>query len=127
MNNRREGGRFPGLLILFTVIMLCVAVLSVLCVATVKADRAMAQRYGDMVTNMYQCESAGQRRLAELDAAGGSDIVTIDLTQSGWALHAEVRLTEGEAPEILCWTKQAEWEEDTDLVLWQEEEIELWK
>lgn len=131
--------RFPGLLILFTVTILCVAVLSALCVATVKADRAMTERYAETVTEIYQCERAGQEWLALVDAARNDDgslredklpsdtvtegeIVSTELTENGWRLCASVRIHGQEPLEVIEWTKQAVWEEDTSMTLWLEDE-----
>lgn len=130
--------RFPGLLILFTVTVLCVAVLSALCVATVRADRAMTERYARTVDAMYECERAGQRWLAQVDGARSEsgalvvselppdttvkgDTASTVIEENGWQLCASVRISGNEPIRVVCWIRQALWEEDTSLKLWQED------
>ena len=133
----RASARFPGVLILFTVTLLCVTVLSALCVATVKADRAMTERYADTVKEIYRCESRGQRCLSEADEAFEDGAWNMDrlpawarvedgvlygeIEGDGWELCMAVAPDgEGET-EVTRWTKRALWEEDTSLTLWQED------
>lgn len=133
----RASARFPGVLILFTVTLLCVTVLSALCVATVKADRAMTERYADTVKEIYRCESRGQRCLAEADEAfedGGWNMDKLpawarvedgvlygDIEGDGWELCMAVAPDGEGGTEVTQWTKRALWEEDTSLTLWQED------
>ena len=131
--------RFPGVLILFTVTLLCVAVLSALCVATTRADCAMTEHYANTVDKIYACERAGQRWLSEVDGARSEsgtlieaelppdtnvegEIVSTVIRENGWELNASVRISGNEPAEVISWTKQAIWEEDTSLTLWQEDE-----
>ena len=133
----RASARFPGVLILFTVTLLCVTVLSALCVATVKADRAMTERYADTVKEIYRCESRGQRCLAKADedfedgawnmdrlpawARVEDGVLYGEIEGDGWELCMAVAPDgEGET-EVTRWTKRALWEEDTSLTLWQED------
>ena len=135
----KRNSRFPGLLILFTVTVLCVAVLSALCVATVRADEAMTEHYAATVENIYECEKAGQLWLSRVDGARGEDgslivselppnteaegeIVSTVIRENGWELSAAARVRGDEPIEVICWTKQALWEENTSLKLWQEDE-----
>ena len=129
--------RFPGVLILFTVTLLCVTVLSALCVATVKADRAMTERYADTVKEIYRCESRGQRCLAEADEAFEDGAWNMDrlpawarvedgvlygeIEGDGWDLCMAVAPDGEGGTEVTQWTKRALWEEDTSLTLWQED------
>lgn len=133
----RASARFPGVLILLTVTLLCVTVLSALCVATVKADRAMTERYADTVKEIYRCESRGQRCLAEADGAfedGGWNMDRLpawarvedgvlygEIEGDGWELCMAVAPDGEGGTEVTRWTKRALWEEDTSLTLWQED------
>lgn len=129
----RRNVRLGTIAVLFTVVVLCVSVLAVLSVATVRADRAMSQRYAQQVTARSELENEGQRWLRQvLDAAGahGAALTEADLpdgtvldgqtvrttlTTGGRTLTAEVELDfDGALPDyrILSWVNAADWEED---------------
>ena len=62
--------RLGWLSLLLTVIILCLATLSVLSFSTARADLALAQKQARQAQSVYALECAGQQWLAELDAAG---------------------------------------------------------
>ena len=129
----RRNVRLGTIAVLFTVVVLCVSVLAVLSVATVRADRAMSQRYAQQVTARSELENEGQRWLrqvlnaaeahsAALTEADLPENTTLDgqtvrttLTTGGRTLTAEVELDfDGASPDyrILSWVNVADWEED---------------
>ena len=70
--------RLGWLSLLLTVIILCLATLSVLSFSTARADLALAQKQARQAQSVYALECAGQQWLAELVAAlaqaGGTDM-----------------------------------------------------
>ena len=62
--------RSGALTLLFTVVLLCLAVLAVLSLATARADEALAKKSLDRLAQEAAAEQAGQEWLAALDAAG---------------------------------------------------------
>ncbi|MDO4566975.1 MAG: hypothetical protein Q4B42_06550 [Oscillospiraceae bacterium] len=119
----------PGgsILILFTVVMVCVSVLAVLCVSTARADLALAEKYGEYVAEISACENAAQRWLAEADArlAGGEAAengeISALISEGGTRLSIRLRpLGDGEGRfEILEWARQSDWEREESLNVWQ--------
>ena len=129
----RRNVRLGTIAVLFTVVVLCVSVLAVLSVATVRAERVMSQRYAQQVTARSELENEGQRWLrqvlnaaeahgAALTEADLPENTTLDgqtvrttLTTGGRTLTAEVELDfDGASPDyrILSWVNAADWEED---------------
>ena len=66
MENRRF--RVGSVAVLFTVVLLCVAIFAALTVTTALADEKTAQRYGPHVQQQYACENLGQQWLAQARA-----------------------------------------------------------
>lgn len=66
MENRRF--RVGSVAVLFTVVLLCVAIFAALTVTTALADEKTAQRYGQHVYQQYACENLGQQWLARARA-----------------------------------------------------------
>ena len=136
----RRNVRLGTIAVLFTVVVLCVSVLAVLSVATVRADCAMSQRYAQQVTARLELENEGQRWLRQvLDAAEekGMALTEADLPD-GTALDGQtVRTTlstgertltveveldfDGASPDyrILSWVNAADWEEDEQVEVLQ--------
>lgn len=125
-----------SLTILFTVILLCVTVLSVLSLSTARADLALADRYGDHVAQFYELESQGQQFLMQMQEAArtpGADFTDIDLPacatmqdgqilavleQDGLSLTIRLSVSPDTEIQILEWSRQAQWTADTNLTLW---------
>lgn len=82
--------RLGWLSLLLTVIILCLATLSVLSFSTARADLALAQKQARQAQSVYALECAGQQWLAELDAA---------LAQAGGTVELDALLPHGTARE----------------------------
>lgn len=82
--------RLGWLSLLLTVIILCLATLSVLSFSTARADLALAQKQARQAQSVYALECAGQQWLAELDAA---------LAQAGDTAELDALLPQGTARE----------------------------
>ena len=82
--------RLGWLSLLLTVIILCLATLSVLSFSTARADLALAQKQARQAQSVYALECAGQQWLAELDAA---------LAQAGGTAELDALLPHGTARE----------------------------
>ncbi len=133
---KRRQVRFGTISVLFTVVVLCISVLAVLSVATVRADKAMAERYAQQVSERAKLENEGQRWLEKIDRAvqtkgtaltqgdlpngtsmDGTKITTVCTTDSR-TLTIELELNFAESiPSytIVTWINVAQWEEDTQL------------
>ena len=108
--------RLGWLSLLLTVIILCLATLSVLSFSTARADLALAQKQARQAQSVYALECAGQQWLAELDAA---------LAQAGDTAELDALLPHGTAREgpgvsavlegadggyrVIQWQQSAEW------------------
>ena len=133
MNEKRV--RLGSIAILFVVIILCVAVVSVLAVSTVRADRAMTERYAQQVEERTQLQNMGQRWLSEVDAAlqstgasltqedlpAGTTLedgrIRAELTTENRVLKAVLALDGEGGYQIVTWADSARWEEDEQLEL----------
>ena len=82
--------RLGWLSLLLTVIILCLATLSVLSFSTARADLALAQKQARQAQSVYALECAGQQWLAELDAA---------MAQAGDTAELDALLPHGTARE----------------------------
>lgn len=63
----RKRFRVGSIAVLFTVVVLCVAIFSTLTVVTAVTDVRVAQRYGSHIRELYDCENLGQEWLARAD------------------------------------------------------------
>jgi hypothetical protein len=126
--------------VLFTVVVLCISVLAVLSVATVRADKAMAERYAQQMTERSELENQGQQWLKAVDSAlqeKGTALSQTDLpegtqldgTQVQTVCTSESRILtitlelnfDGTMPSysITAWDNSAQWEEDTQVEVLQ--------
>ena len=96
--------RSGALTLLFTVVLLCLAVLAVLSLATARADEALAKKSLDRLAQEAAAEQAGQEWL-ELTLESGDTL----------RLAAEPA---GEGWRITRWQLTAPWEPDTSLDVW---------
>lgn len=131
--NKTMKPRLGSIVILFSVILLCVAVLSALSLATAHADASVTQRYEDTVQAIYDAETMGQSWLAKvhtavMDTPEGEQItlpngaleekgiIEVKLTTETRELRIRLALTE-EQPgyEILRWENLPLWEENQDI------------
>lgn len=123
--------RLGSVSLLCSFILVCVAVLTVLCIATTRADWQLTSRSAEVTTQWYELQNDGQRWLAQADAAlrrdgwdaarfpEGSlrqgDAVTVTLEREGRTLTIRLeRAQEGaDAPWVLAlWRSGTEWVEE---------------
>ncbi len=128
--------RTGALTLLITAVVICLAVLAVLALATAQADLAMAEKSLSGLQKQAQIESAGQGKLAELDAAlknGGSLPDGVLQSQDG-TIEAEVSVEDSTlqivlqpqdpqeqdqaAYRITAWRITSQWTPDQSLDLW---------
>ena len=128
--------RLGTISVLFTVVVLCVSVLAVLSVTTVRADQTMAQRYAQQVSARSELENEGQRWLkAVQDAASekGAALTQADLPEGtqldGQVVQAALSTDERTLTvkleldfdgastnvRVLSWVNSANWQEDERL------------
>lgn len=128
--------RTGALTLLITAVVICLAVLAVLALATAQADLAMAEKSLSGLQKQAQIETAGQEKLAELDAAlknGGSlpdgavqsqdgDIeAQVQAGDSTLQIVLQPRQPEEDSPaayRITAWRITSQWTPDQSLDLW---------
>lgn len=129
--------RLGSVSLLCTFVLVCVAVLTVLSLATVRADWQLTQNSAQVTTQWYELQNEGQRWLAQADAAlrrdgwdaarlpEGSERqenqVSTTLTRGGRTLS----ITLERAPEnsekgwrIVQWQGSTQWDEEETLNLY---------
>lgn len=118
-----DGKRFRigSVAVLMAVIVICTAILCVLTAVTAVSDARTAEAFGDHVERFYDCQSLGERWLAQADAyAAGSgplpegtqeegDTLSVRITGEGMQLDILVR-RQGSGLEILRWDCTAIWQ-----------------
>jgi len=126
MENRRF--RVGSVAVLFTVVLLCVAIFAALTVTTALADERTAQRYGEHVYRQYACENLGQQWLAQArayqaglgplpentrqEADGG-----LSVSIQGDSMELRIRLSpEGQLEQ---WSCTPQWQPEEHWQLWQ--------
>lgn len=132
--------RLGWLSLLLTVIILCLATLSVLSFSTARADLAQARKQALQTDSVYALECAGQQWLAQLDEAlaqAGADgtlryealdallppdttreenrVFTVQKGADGRSLSIAAEVSEDGGIRLLRWVQSAEWagEEET--------------
>ena len=121
--------RLGWLSLLLTVIILCLATLSVLSFSTARADLTLAQKQARQSQSIYALECAGQQWLAELDAAlaqakneaeldvllppgtarAGTQVSAVLEGTDGRSLSVFVQLTADGGCRVTGWRQSAEW------------------
>ena len=109
--------RLGWLSLLLTVIILCLATLSVLSFSTARADLALAQKQARQAQSVYALECAGQQWLAELDAAlaqagdtaEGPGVSAVLEGADGRSLSVFAELTADGGYRVIQWRQSAEW------------------
>ena len=129
--------RLGWLSLLLTVILLCLATLSVLSISTARADLAMAQKQAAQLESVYALECAGQQWLAALDAAlqqaaegaaldpllppgtvrQGDLLHTLQQGADGRTLSITVQLTAGGGYRLTQWQQSARWQDEEETPL----------
>ena len=129
MEYRHRPVRSGALTLLFTVVLLCLAVLAVLSLATARADGALARKSLDRLTQEAAAEHAGQEWLAALDAAAPGVLPEHTTATGAGGIQAGLPLENGDtltitaAPDgagwrITSWQLSSPWEPDTSLDVW---------
>lgn len=124
MENRRF--RVGSVAVLFTVVLLCVAIFAALTVTTALADEKTAQRYGQHVSRQYACENLGQQWLAQARAFQmGLGPLPENTQQEDGSLSTRIQ---GEGMELtIRLDSQGNLERWSCTALWQPEESwQLW-
>lgn len=124
--------RMGSITVLFAVIALCVFIFGALTVAAAVSDLREAQRYGQYVSQLNQCQNAGQQWLAQVDAwqkgegelpqgtVLENDQISAQLQQNDITLSVCLQLQE-KGYSIIRWDCTARWQPETGLNLWQPE------
>lgn len=128
--------RTGALTLLITAVLICLAVLAVLALATAQADLAMADKALSGLQNQAAIETAGQECLAELDAAlkqgnaspesfassaDGSLSTSLSVNGNTLQIVADPKEPTADDPaayRILTWQLTTKWEPDQTLDLW---------
>lgn len=128
--------RTGALTLLITAVVICLAVLAVLALATAQADLAMAEKSLSGLQNQAQIETAGQEKLAKLDAAlkNGTSLPEGAMQSPDGTIEAQVqagdstlqivlqpRQPEEDTPaayRITAWRITSQWTPDQSLDLW---------
>ncbi|MEG1274484.1 MAG: hypothetical protein RSD27_02210 [Ruthenibacterium sp.] len=138
MSNDTQPIRIGWLSLVMTVVVLCMAVLSVLSFATARADFTLAQRYADTRTAMYAQECVGQALLAQANTLRAQGLSAQNICEKlGGTAHTEtadiivltlddaqgnrllIRLAEsGDALRIVTWRHSAVWQQAAGEPLW---------
>lgn len=115
--------------VLFSVVMLCVSVFSLLTVVTAASDARVARQYADHVRELYRCEDLGQCWLAGMDGylsgkeplpAGtrlSGDLAETEITEGNRTLRIRLLLKETDY-EICLWNCTARWSPEENWELW---------
>lgn len=122
--------RTGGILVLFVVIMLCIAVLATLTVSTAAADQRTAARYGEFVRRLNECQNLGEQWLSEVDAYLHGGALPENTNLSGTEIQTELHsggmtlsiclAAESSSYRILEWNCRTSWTPE-------EEQWSLWK
>lgn len=112
------------LALLLTVISICMTALAILSFSTARADRSLAQKYGQTVRERYELEARGQKYLGETydDLAQGvflmpdADGLLHQVIEEGnTSLSISLKPTGASGLSVESWRVERKWEEDTDM------------
>lgn len=128
--------RTGALTLLMTAVLICLAVLAVLALATAQADMAMADKALSGLQSQSDVEIAGQEYLAKLDAAlkkgsgvpsgatvanDGTMSVSLPMDKNTLQIVVRSKAPQTDDPaayQILTWQLSTQWEPDQTLDLW---------
>ena len=127
---RKKRFQVGSVAVLFSVVVLCVAVFAVLTVLTASSDMHLSRQYGEHVRSQYACENLGQRWLGEIDGwIAGKNALPDGTEVNGNTVRTEImegtsvlniRLTlSGTGYEIDRWSCTTQWQPDEGLTVWQ--------
>lgn len=129
--------RLGSISLLVTVILLCVIVLAVLSISTVRGDLLLAEHTAESVSDWYELQNDGQRWLAQVDqvlsqhpweecdgylpegTSRDEDQIAVTLNREGRTLQIELVRDEDASYHIARWVETTDWEEETSLNLFQ--------
>jgi hypothetical protein len=119
--------------LLCALILVCVVVLTVLCIATVRADWLLTRRGAEVTQQHYELQNQAQLWLAQTDAALRSqgweaatlpqgserrgESITTTLQRENMKLTITLEPGEGELYRIKEWRSAREWDEEENLSL----------
>ena len=131
METQHRPVRSGALTLLFTAVLLCLAVLAVLSLATAHADAALARRSIEHLQAEAAAEQAGQAWLAAVDAAGraGGALPAGTEPDEGGGVQAALALADGSTLYVAAapgaqgwgftrWQLSTPWEPDVSLDVW---------
>ena len=127
---RKKRFQVGSVAVLFSVVVLCVAVFAVLTVLTASSDARLSRQYGEHVRSQYACENLGQQWLGEIDGwIAGKNALPDGTEVNGNTVQTEIiegtsvlniRLTlSGAGYEIDRWSCTTQWQPDEGLKVWQ--------
>lgn len=120
--------RIGSVAVLFSIVILCVAIFSILTVVTALSDQKMADRYAQQITKTYTCLNFGEVWLARADAYLQGEgplpedtreedgILTTEIHFDGTVLLAQVRRSP-EGLQILRWDLTNQWQPEQSWTL----------
>lgn len=127
---RKKRFQVGSVAVLFSVVVLCVAVFAVLTVLTASSDMRLSRQYGEHVRSQYACENLGQQWLGEIDGwIAGKNALPDGTEVSGSTVQTEIikgtsvlniHLTlSGAGYKIDRWSCTTQWQPDEGLKVWQ--------
>lgn len=116
--------------VLFSVVVLCVAVFAVLTVLTASSDMRLSRQYGEHIRSQYACENLGQQWLGEIDGwIAGKNALPDGTEVNGSTVQTEIingtsvfniRLTlSGAGYEIDRWSCTTKFQPDESMKVWE--------
>lgn len=127
---RKKRFQVGSVAVLFSVVVLCVAVFAVLTVLTASSDMRLSRQYGEHIRSQYACENLGQRWLGEIDGwIAGKNALPDGTEVNGNMVQTEIingtsvlniRLTlRGAGYEIDRWSCTTKFQPDESMKVWQ--------
>lgn len=106
------------LALLLAVISICLTTLAILSLTTARADRSLAERFANTVTERYALEIRGQEFRRDI-AAGGTPAAESDEEGVSWRVFEKdgTSLTVGVGAdgEIVSWRQEKEWSPEAEI------------
>lgn len=120
--------RIGSIAVLFSVVVLCVAIFSILTVVTALSDQRMADRYAQQVEKNYQCLNLGEQWLSQADAYfQGKGSLPENTREENGVLSAEIIIentrlqvqacSSADGIQVLRWDLSSQWQPDQSWTL----------